>query len=65
MLRARTPVGSRGGALLAAGDRPQLLAFGHGHTGLTMAAITGKLIAELAAERPPSLAMAPYRAERF
>ncbi len=42
-----------------------LLAYGHGHTGLTMSAITGRLISELAAGQTPSLDLAPYRADRF
>ncbi len=40
-------------------------AFGHGQVGLTAAAITGRLIAEAIGGRPASLALAPYRAERF
>lgn len=40
-------------------------AFGHSHYGLMGAAITGKLIAELAAGAPPSIDLAPYRADRF
>ena len=40
-------------------------AFGHGHLGLTLGPLTGKLIAELAADRRPPLDMAPYAAERF
>ena len=40
-------------------------AFGHGHLGLTLAPLTGKLIADLAAGRPPAVDMAPYAAERF
>ena len=42
-----------------------LLAFGHGHTGLTLGAITGKLIAEMAANRPTSIDVTPYGPERF
>lgn len=42
-----------------------LFAFGHGHLGLTLAGITGRLIAELAAGRAPSVDVAPYRIERF
>jgi D-amino-acid dehydrogenase len=42
-----------------------VLAFGHGHLGLTLGAITGKLAAALALGRPPALDMAPYRPERF
>jgi len=42
-----------------------LFAFGHSHYGLMGAAITGKLIAELAFGAPPSINLAPYRASRF
>jgi D-amino-acid dehydrogenase len=42
-----------------------VLAFGHGHLGLTLGAITGKLTAALALDRPPALDVTPYRAERF
>ncbi len=42
-----------------------VLAFGHGHLGLTLGAITGKLAAALALGRPPTLDVTPYRAERF
>ena len=40
-------------------------AFGHGHLGLTFGPITGQLIAELAAGRPASLDLRPYRVDRF
>lgn len=40
-------------------------AFGHGHLGLTGAAMTGKLIADLVAGRPTCIDIAPFRAERF
>ena len=36
-------------------------AFGHDHLGLTMGGITGRLIAELAAGRTPSVDLAPFR----
>lgn len=42
-----------------------LLAFGHGHMGLAFAAITGSLVAALAAGRQPEVDLAPYRADRF
>ena len=42
-----------------------LFAFGHDHIGLACAAVTGLLIAELAAGRPPSVDLKPYRADRF
>lgn len=42
-----------------------VLAFGHGHLGLTLGAVTGKLAAALALGRPPGLDVTPYRPERF
>ena len=42
-----------------------LFAFGHSHYGLMGAAITGKLIAELATGATPSLDLTPYSARRF
>jgi D-amino-acid dehydrogenase len=42
-----------------------LYATGHGHLGLTQAATTGKLIADLIGERPPPIDMAPYSIARF
>jgi len=40
-------------------------AFGHGHLGLTMAGITGKLITELMSGRSPSLDLEKLRVDRF
>ncbi len=40
-------------------------AFGHGHVGMCGASTTGKIIAELVAERPPSIDIAPFSARRF
>ncbi len=40
-------------------------AFGHGHLGLTLAATTARLIADLIAGRPPALDLAPYAIGRF
>jgi D-amino-acid dehydrogenase len=40
-------------------------AFGHGHLGLTNGALTGRLIADLAAKRDPGLDMRPYRVDRW
>ena len=40
-------------------------AFGHGHLGLTLGPLTGKLVADLAAGRPPAVDMEPYAAARF
>jgi D-amino-acid dehydrogenase len=40
-------------------------AFGHGHLGLTLSAVTGRLIADAMAGRPESVPLAPFRADRF
>ena len=40
-------------------------AFGHCHSGLSLAAVTGKLIGELAAGRRTSLDLSPFRPDRF
>jgi glycine/D-amino acid oxidase-like deaminating enzyme len=40
-------------------------AFGHGHLGLTLGAVTGRMIADLVAQRNQAFDMAPYRADRF
>ncbi len=42
-----------------------VLAFGHGHLGLTMGAVTGSLVADLVAGREAPIDMTPYRPERF
>ncbi|NOU49330.1 FAD-binding oxidoreductase [Pseudoalteromonas sp. JBTF-M23] len=42
-----------------------LFAFGHQHLGLTQAAITAKLIAQLCQGEQPSLDLNPYRINRF
>lgn len=47
------------------GCRNVLLAFGHGHCGLSLAGRTGEIIAELVAGRDPGIDMAPYRVDRF
>jgi D-amino-acid dehydrogenase len=40
-------------------------AFGHGHTGLIAGAVTGRVVADLIARRPPPIDIDPYRVERF
>ena len=40
-------------------------AFGHGHTGLTGASMTGRVIADLVAGRPPAIDLTPFRVDRF
>jgi D-amino-acid dehydrogenase len=42
-----------------------LFAFGHGHVGLTAAAPTGEIVADLVAGREPFMAIAPFAADRF
>lgn len=49
----------------APGHPDVLLAFGHGHNGMTSGPVTGRVIADLVAGRPPFIDIAPYRAERF
>jgi len=40
-------------------------AFGHQHLGVTLAAISGRVIADLAAGRDPGIDLRPYRAQRW
>ncbi|WP_244464838.1 NAD(P)/FAD-dependent oxidoreductase [Martelella endophytica] len=42
-----------------------LYAFGHGHLGLTQSAATGRIVAELAGNTPPSTDLANLRFDRF
>ena len=42
-----------------------LLAFGHGHLGLTLGAITGKMVAAMASGQTLDFDTSPYRVERF
>ncbi|MBI2252984.1 MAG: FAD-dependent oxidoreductase [Proteobacteria bacterium] len=39
--------------------------FGHGHVGLTLGPVTGRIIADLAAGRDPGVDLAPFRVDRF
>ncbi len=41
------------------------LATGHGMLGVTMSALTGKLVSELVTGKEPSLDVSPFRADRF
>lgn len=45
--------------------RNVIFAFGHGHCGLAMGAVTGRLVSDLAIGRDPPIEMAPYRVDRF
>jgi D-amino-acid dehydrogenase len=49
----------------SANFRSVYFAFGHGHLGLTLGAATGRVIADLIAERPTAINIAPFHAERF
>jgi D-amino-acid dehydrogenase len=42
-----------------------ILAFGHGHLGLTGAPMTGRMVAALATDERLNVDMTPYRADRF
>ncbi|MGH7004597.1 MAG: NAD(P)/FAD-dependent oxidoreductase [Alphaproteobacteria bacterium] len=42
-----------------------LYAFGHGHLGLTQSAATGRLVSDLVGGRKPSIAIDPFRPQRF
>jgi D-amino-acid dehydrogenase len=42
-----------------------IYAFGHGHVGMTAAPMTGKIVADLVAGRPPSIDIAPFAPSRF
>lgn len=46
-------------------DARVIHAYGHGHIGLTLSAITGKLVAELASGLPTSVDLSPLRPDRF
>lgn len=49
----------------AARDRRVIYAFGHGHYGLTQAAITADLVAALIAQKSPAIDIAMFSAGRF
>jgi D-amino-acid dehydrogenase len=49
----------------APGQAGLWLAIGHAHWGLTLAAITGRLVADLVSKTAPVVDPAPYAAERF
>jgi D-amino-acid dehydrogenase len=40
-------------------------AFGHGHLGLTLSAVTARLVAEMVAGHAPSVPIEPFRIDRF
>ena len=42
-----------------------MYAFGHQHIGWTLAAVTGKIINDLAKERQPNIDISPFSPDRF
>ena len=46
-------------------DARVIYAFGHGHLGLTQAAATARLVADIALGRNPAIDMTPFRPQRF
>ena len=49
----------------APGSDRAFFAFGHGHLGLTLGAVTGRIVADLVAGRDSEIDRTPYRADRF
>ena len=49
----------------APGRRGLFFAFGHGHTGMTGGAPTGRLLMQLVIGEPTDLSLAPFSAGRF
>lgn len=47
------------------GGAEVIYAFGHGHIGVTLAPVTGRIIADLVAGRVPEVDLAPFRVGRF
>jgi D-amino-acid dehydrogenase len=45
--------------------RDVIYAFGHGHVGMTAAPMTGRVVADLVADRQPAIDIAPFAASRF
>lgn len=60
--RYRIPCRSSGPAPTCPGA---CFAFGYGYLGLTMAAVAGRIVADLIDGRTPEVDVAPYRADRF
>ncbi len=54
------PVISQGGRF-----KNTFFGYGHGHIGLTLGPVTGRIIADMAAGRDPGVDLAPFRVDRF
>ena len=46
-------------------DKDVFYAFGHGHLGMTLSGITGKIIADLISNQTPDIDIHPFRVDRF
>jgi D-amino-acid dehydrogenase len=46
-------------------SRDVIYAFGHGHVGMTAAPMTGRVVADLVAGRPPAIDILPFAPARF
>jgi D-amino-acid dehydrogenase len=46
-------------------DKDVFYAFGHGHIGMTLSGVTGKIIADLISQRTPIVDIHPFRVDRF
>jgi D-amino-acid dehydrogenase len=46
-------------------SRDVVYAFGHGHVGMTSAPMSGRVVADLVAGRPPAIDISPFAASRF
>ncbi len=46
-------------------DKDVFYAFGHGHLGVTLSGITGKIIADLISSKTPDIDVQPFRVDRF
>ena len=40
-------------------------AFGHGHIGLASGAMTGRLVADIISNKPPTIPLSPFNPARF
>ena len=49
----------------SAKDKGVFYAFGHGHIGMTLSGITGKIIADLISRKVPDVEIHPFRVDRF
>lgn len=46
-------------------DKDVFYSFGHGHIGMTLSGISGKIIADLISQKEPDVDISPFRVDRF